>query len=48
MSLTPADMPLNRDMAMKFGYFFGETGTSRIGHEEAAVIRFLSTRYFNS
>jgi hypothetical protein len=45
MSLTPADMPLNRDMAMKFGYFYDETGTSRIEHEEAAVVRF--THYVN-
>ena len=47
MSLTPADMPLNRDMVMKFGYFFDETGTSRIEHEEAAVVRFVFTHYVN-
>ena len=32
---------------MKFGYFFDETGTSRVEHEEAADVRFLFTRYIN-
>jgi hypothetical protein len=47
MSLTQADMPLNMDMAKKFGYFFDGTGTSHIEHEEAAVVWLLFTLYVN-
>jgi len=32
---------------MKFGYFFDETGNCHVQHEEAAVVRFVFTRYVN-
>ena len=45
MSLTQASMPLNRDMAKKFGYFIDETGNRQVEHEEAAVVKLLYTLY---
>jgi hypothetical protein len=32
---------------MKFGYFFDETGNCHFHNEEAAVVRFVFTRYVN-
>ena len=32
---------------MKFGYFFDEAGNCHIQNEEAAVVRFVFTRYAN-
>jgi hypothetical protein len=47
MSLSHADMPLKREIAKKFGYAFDETGSCHIQNEEAAVVRFVFTRYVN-
>ncbi len=38
---------MNRDEAMKFGYFFDEAGNCQIQKEEAAVVKFVFTRYVN-
>ena len=45
VSLVSAATPVNRDKAMKFGYFFDKTGNWQIQPEEATVVRLVLTRY---
>ena len=48
LGLTSAAMLLDRDIAMKFGYFPDEKGDWHIAHEEAAVVRLVFAHYVNN